>query len=131
MYVYTYIICDTHIHTYAHPYRHDYVSGHSCVCVCVNCGTCTHVSLCMHVVYVSCAWYGCINVQMCDIDTYIHIHTVTHIYTSTHIHTDMSTRAAIRECVCMNHGTCAHVSLWMYVVHVYRVYSCLCECVHV
>jgi len=102
------ICTSTHIHTD----KTVWVVAH--VCVCMNHGTCIHVSFCMHVVCVCCVyaclcqwvhvWYRCM---------YTHTRTrafVTHIYTRTHIHTDKTTWAVTHACVCANCGTGTHVS---------------------
>ena len=83
-YILTHTHYDTHVHTYIHSYRQDNMSGHSCVYVCINCGTSTHVFLCMYVVYVYCVCLRqCANVWY----RYIHTHTHTLWYAYAHVHT--------------------------------------------
>ena len=49
----------THVHT---SIQTDYMSDRSCVCVCINRGTCMHVFFRMYVVYIYCVWCVCVNV---------------------------------------------------------------------
>ena len=62
---YTHMHCDTHIDTYTHPHRQDYMSGHSCVCLYESWYMYTCVSLhacCIRVlrVCVSVSMYTCV-----------------------------------------------------------------------
>ena len=59
---------DTHIHTYTHPYRQDYVSGHSCVCLYESWYMYSYVFLhACFCIRALCIWCLCVNVQICDI----------------------------------------------------------------
>ena len=116
--------CDTHIHKYTHPYRQDYTSGHSCVCLYESWYMYTCVSLHACCIRVLCV---CVSVSMCTCVIWIHIHTYTHTHIcDTHIHTcthgyRQTTRAATHACVCMNCCTCTHMCLFacMLCKHIY------------
>jgi len=125
---YTHIRICIVMHMYTHPYRQDYMSGHSCVCLYESWYMYTCVSFYPCYIRILCL---CVSVSMCTCVIWIYIHKYTftqicdrYIHTCTHRYRQ-TTWAATHVCVCMDFGECTHVSLCMYLVHVYCKYACL------
>jgi len=92
-------VCDTHIHTYTHPYiQTTWVTAHARVCM--NCGTCTHVLPYMHVVYVYCVWCICVNAHVC---VCMNHGTCTHVSLSVHVVCVYCVYACLCQCVYMRY----------------------------